>query len=200
MIRALCEKTILLHKGQIVTSDTSERAITRYIELNRSQNPVSSFNVKEDVNLAIQVVGGRVYDKNNKTLQTFDIFDQIYIEIDYIIRKPLIGAIIQLELTHNGSILFWSFDTDTDEQRINKPRQTGTFRSRIHLPSPLLKAGHYLISFYTGIANSERIHSLEEIIEFDVEIISRGATYLSYSERRPGIIATSLTWETVKLD
>jgi len=199
MIRALCERTILLHKGQIVISDTSERAITRYIELNRSQTSVSAFNVKEDPTLSIQVVGGRVFDKDNNPLQTFDIFDQIYIEIDYIIRKPLIGAIIQLELTHNGSILFWSFDSDTDEQRIKIQRQIGTFRSRIQLPSPLLKAGHYFLSLYTGIANSKRIHSLENIIEFDVEIISRGATYLSCSERRPGIIATALIWDTEKI-
>jgi len=199
MIRALCGRTILLNAGHILTYDTSEKAINTYLVMNRSQLSRAVFEANKDSRVSIQVIGARVCDIHKHTKQTFDVFEQIFLEIDYVIRKSVIGAHVCFEIKNNGAILFWSFDTDNNEKLVYDARQLGIFRSHIKLPCPLLKAGHYLVSFYTGIANSERIQTLEEVISFDVELISKGATYLSYAEKRPGMIAVSLDWETEKI-
>jgi lipopolysaccharide transport system ATP-binding protein len=199
MIKALCETTILLNQGKLIKFGESKDTIDTYVDKIRNDNIAESFNVKDDKNIIIQVTRGKVCRENGETNHTFDMFEKIYVMIDFIVRKPIVGANLQLEFKNSsGTILFWSFDTDRNEDLLYRPREIGTFRSRVELPYALFKPGLYYISIYTGITNSERIQSLEDILEFNIELVSKGSAYLSYAKKRPGLIASNLKWQTKK--
>ena len=78
-------------------------------------------------------------------------------------------------------------------------RQPGKYSAQIVIPGGLLKPGHYAVTLITGIANVQALHRINNALRFEVHLISRPATVLSYSEKRRGVIAMPLQWQTTRL-
>lgn len=195
MIRALCDRCMLMSQGRILLDGKAEDVIDSYNGLFTNQNNSPSFEIDEDNTLPIQILSGRVMGEKNKTKDKFDVFESITIEFMYVVHKFKEGLMVNFELKRNHSTLFFSFDTDKELKNL-KFRDLGKYVSRVTLPCPLLKPGHYTVTPGTGIANSKKIQHLEDIIGFDVELISQSSSLASYAEKRPGMIAVPLYWYT----
>jgi lipopolysaccharide transport system ATP-binding protein len=196
MIGNMCSWCILLSNGLISLTGDSQEVIGHYINSLITEKSKTLFEVEEDKSLPIQVVRGSIVDKNGKTQNRFDVFEEIALELECVVHKPVEGAIVNFELKRNGTTLFFSFDSDTDFGKLNF-RHPKRWKSRITLPCPLLKPGHYSITVGTGIANKNKIQHLENAISFDVDIFSKPSTFLSYAAKRPGVIAVPLEWRNV---
>jgi len=195
MIRGLCDRCILLNQGQIWSDGDPEKVIEDYIGSFSSQSKADSFEVDEDTSFALQIMRGQVMDETGQTRHRFDVFERIVLEVEYVVRKPVQGAIVNFELKRNGATLFMSFDSDTDPRKL-EAREPGIYRCHIELPCPLLKPGRYSLSTHTGIANITKAQRLEDILVFDVELLSKPSAFLSYAEKRRGVIAVPLVWQT----
>lgn len=198
MIRALCDRCILLNEGKVLTSGKPESVIDYYINSVKNQTNSVSFELEEDKSLSIQIVSGRIFGKNDEIKDRFDVFEPITIEIEYVVHQHKDGSMVNFELKRNNTTLFFSFDTDKEAVKLEN-RENGKYFSRIKLPSPLLKPGHYTVTPGTGIANSQKIQHLEDIIRFDVELLSQPSSFVSYAKKRPGMIAVPLYWDTHKV-
>ncbi|NJN02679.1 MAG: ATP-binding cassette domain-containing protein [Leptolyngbyaceae cyanobacterium RM1_1_2] len=194
MIHALCDRCILLDKGSVMLSSYPEEVTEIYLNSSIIGSQ-ARFKIEEDENLALQIISGKVLNSNNQNKDRFDVFEQIIIEIEYIVRKTRAGAIVNFELKRNATSLFFSFDTDCSPDLLHS-RQEGAYISRVKLPCPLLKSGFYSLTLGTGVANVGKIQHLENILAFNVELISQPSSLLSYAETRPGLIAVPLTWKT----
>lgn len=199
MIRALCERCVLLSEGKFLLNGKPEKVIETYLSSFNNEKNSAFFELDEDQNLALQVIQGKVVDAKNQVKDNFDVFDQITVEFKYIVHQSMEGLVINFELKRNGATLFLSFDTDTNIQKLEK-RELGLYKTRVHLPCPLLKSGKYSISVNTGIVNSSTFQHLEEILIFEVELLSKPSSLLSYAEKRPGMIAVPLSWHTNTID
>lgn len=195
MIRSLCSIGILLDKGKINTFGSVNDVVDSYIQNNMDEKQKSSFLLKDNNDISIKVISGKVIDENEEENDLFDVFSKIAMEFTYIISKPVEGAVVNFELKRNGATLFISFDTDEDVLNLN-PRVPGLYVSRIEIPSPLLKPGNYSISIKTGIINVATFQHLEDILSFNVELLSRPSSLLSYAEKRNGMIAVPIKWKT----
>jgi len=199
MIRSLCNKCVLLNRGCVETFDESDIAISKYLAFIKSDKKKSSFELGDDKSLIIQILSGRSIDKNGKIKDRFDVFDPIILELNYVVRKPTQGSIIKIEIKRNNQPLFWSFDSDLKPEVLDL-RDSGMYISRIELPCPLLKPGRYSVSVGTGIANSQSIQDISDCFLFDVELLSKPSTFMSYAEKRPGMIALPLNWKSKKFN
>ena len=195
MTRTLCDRCVLMHQGGISDDGSPESVIETYLNSVDMRKQSMGFQLEEDSNLDIQVIGGCVTDASNQLQDRFDIFTQIKIELEYKVRSPIRGAAVYLILERNGTTLFQSFDTDTDASRW-ETRQPGTYRSCISLPCPLLKSGHYSITCGTVIPNVAVLQRIEGALEFEVEFQSIPSASLSYAEKRSGVIAVPVNWLT----
>lgn len=195
MIKALCSKAILLEKGELIIYSESEIVIDRYAKGVSVNELMARFEVEENHAMPIQIVSGRVVGSNSGAGAVFDVFDVISIEIEYVVRKKLYGSIVNIEVNRNSSALFISFDTDNEPSKLSI-RNPGRYRSKIELPCPLLKPGKYTVSPGTGIANSTKIQQLYDALSFEVQLTSRPSTFLSYAEKRLGMIAVPIVWDT----
>ncbi len=195
MIRSLCSIGILLEKGNINVYGSVNDVVDSYIQNIRDEKQMSSFMINDTNDISIKVISGKVVDENENENGLFDVFSKIALELTYIISKPVEGAVVNFELKRNGTTLFISFDTDEDIQNLN-PRIPGIYVSRIEIPSPLLKPGNYSISIKTGIINVLTFQQLDNILSFNVELLSRPSSLLSYAEKRNGIIAVPIKWKT----
>ena len=194
MIRALCGRTAVLDKGMIAAYGETGEVIDNYLKTFASAKERHSFEVHVDTNMPIQFISGRVVGQDGKARSHFDVFDTIIFEFEYAVNKEMEGLLLSFELRRNGSTLFISFDTDSYPDRL-EGRKCGIYNSRINIPTPLLKSGRYTLTLRTGIINQQNYQTLEEILCFNVDLISRPSTFLSYAERRIGLLALPLNWE-----
>ncbi|NJL13750.1 MAG: ABC transporter ATP-binding protein [Microscillaceae bacterium] len=195
MVRNLCEKGLLLQSGKIIFSGEINKVVNTYLASYKNINNKLNFSLEANEGIAIQILRGRIYSLNETSTDTasFDIFDQLVIELEYMVSEDISGALVNFELMRGGETIFMSFDTDESSLLLNE-RKKGIYTYQIKLPSPLLKPGIYSITTNTGIPNITIFQRLEDVIVFEVDIFSKPSSLMSYAAKRKGIIATSLTW------
>jgi lipopolysaccharide transport system ATP-binding protein len=200
MINSLCTRGILLNKGRIEYSSTAAETVNHYLShLGSNEGNSTTVNLKENPDKKAQLLQLKIYNKEGEAKLTFDVFEQIFIEIQYILREDLAGVGVGLNIERNGEMLGISFDTDEDENRL-KTRKKGKYVSVVALPSPL-KAGSYNISSIgIGLTNVGGIDSVDHVFNFFVEENSFDPTFKSFSLNRPGVMYTCLNWDTKKIE
>jgi lipopolysaccharide transport system ATP-binding protein len=166
-----------------------------YQSFNESNSTSSSFTIAPDKGLHMQILSGRLLDKQGNDRSQFDVHEQIVLELTYVVRRQLTGTIVKVQLGAREQVLFWSFDTDTDLEKLNL-RIPGIYHSTIEFPAPLLKEGKYSVSVGVGIANGEAIQDVDDCLTFEVVLLSNPSSFLGYAKKRPGILALPLTWNT----
>ncbi len=195
MIRALCERCILLAEGQVQLNGPTDAVIDAYYDSLEASGNASEFAVDEDKTLPIQIIKGRVINSDGNSCERFDVFDRITFEFEFAVNEPREGLMVNFEVKRNNSTLFFSFDSDVDADVVMR-REVGHYKSHVEIPCPLLKPGHYSITPGTGIANSSKIQHLENALRFDVALLAQSSSLVSYAEKRPGLIAVPIKWKT----
>ncbi|MFC2071637.1 ABC transporter ATP-binding protein [Chloroflexota bacterium] len=197
MIKTLCERCILLESGRIIQDGESSQVISRYLtDISPDKGSEQSFTEDKSKNIQIRRVAVMDKDLNLKT--QFDVFEQVTVEVEYEVREEMVGSLVTLNLSREGVELFQSWDTDHNQELLNK-RLPGYYRARVNLPCPL-KAGSYIISTMTGIAYREVIERIREALSFEVEEISSTLEFHGCGRQRPGFIAADLVWKTERVD
>jgi len=153
-----------------------------------------SFNTEDNKSIDLQLLKGWITSEEGEICGLYDIFDIIKLELTYVVRKPLIGSVVNFEVRRNSSLIALSFDTDLNES-ILEHRKPGIYHCTVTLPQSLFKPGYYTITFNTGIINSATFQRLEDVIRFEIQLLSKPSSLLSYADKRPGIIAMPLPWE-----
>lgn len=198
MIRNLCRRCLFLDEGSIVSDGNPVEIVEEYLQSFTRMKNSARFMEQEKPGLGLQVTRGEVINEKGEIQDHFDVFDPIVLVFEYTVYRQQHDTVVNFELKRNGTILFLSFDTDMDPSKYTI-REPGIYRAHIKLPCPLLKDGVYTVTVNTGIANTCTYQRLEEVLTFEVSLFSKPSTLLSYADRRPGVLAMPLTWETVEL-
>ena len=197
MINSLCERCILLESGRIVQDGETSLVISKYLS-NISPAKGSERTSPADMSKAIQIRRVAVMDQELNLKARFDVFEQVVVEIEYEVRKEVIGSNMSLMLFREGVSLFVSFDTDHNRELLDK-RLPGYYRARVNLPCPL-KAGSYIIGAQATIVNVRAIDEIREALSFEVDEVSFNTSVCSYARKRRGVVAADLVWETRELE
>jgi lipopolysaccharide transport system ATP-binding protein len=192
MIRALCDRCILLKNGRITCNGRPETVIENYSR-DLDTESKSFFQIEEDPELPIQILKGSVLNSHGTLQNEFDMFEQVVIHLEYAVHREITGGIVNFELKRNDATIFLSFDTDKHPELLDH-REAGLYACRIELPHPLLKPGKYIITPGTGVANMHKIQHLADALGFEIVLRSRPSSFLSFAEKRPGSIAMPLNW------
>lgn len=160
MIKALCNKTALLTDGVLKSVGGTDQIIQEYIQFESDKNP-SSAQITTPLNpeVPIQILSIGLKDITGNFKKSFEVFEDVFLEIEHLTKEPTIGAIITFEVFRNESPVFVSFDTDQNPELLDN-RLTGRFISLIKIPKKFLKPGNYKIEANAGIANSRIIHKI----------------------------------------
>jgi len=198
-VRALCARCLLLSEGSITLEGSAVDVTQHYLEFDSLKKNVSGFTIERDPEIPLQVIGGTISDFNGRSRSSFDVFERIVLNIKYVVHKPIYGGMIGFEVKRNGDTVFLTFDTDSDDTAL-LPRERGDYEARVELPCPLLKPGYYSISVGTGIPNSVALQTLDSILGVEVRLLSRSPSTVSFAEKRPGLIAVPLRWESKRVE
>lgn len=200
MVREICDRVVLLQDGQVAMIGETNEIIDTYIEqFGASINKAVEFTCPEEPERPFQILSGRILNRDNESQQTFDVFDPICIELDYLVREETVGAVLNFLVTRAGEPVFLSFDTDTHPE-LFQHREPGKYKAKVTIPMPLLKEGNYSLTPTMGIINSRGAfhHRIVDAINFDVNLISKMGTMVSYERKRSGKVAVEIDWKTEK--
>lgn len=194
-INTLCNKGILLQKGQVMANGEVEKALVQYMQRNvigTGHQYVNMEAIKPDskaVILSACVLGS---DSNPSPSIFVDKNFSIKLEWRLNIHVPYLRAGIEI-IDSAGVIVLSSMDTDTTDLH-GKPRGPGLFNEILKIPPYMLMPGNYTVKAFAGMPSVERIMEIENLLEFEV---IDNHTHLSHvvGARRSGYIATPLQWE-----
>lgn len=201
-VKNLCSKGILLSNGKIENEGAVSDVLLAYSKIYSSNN--LTFNSEYYGNPTHDEMFD-IYEAKilNGTLQSQTVFntkENVCVYVKYYLKNKLYGSVINFSLDndYNGNTIFLSFDTDLATERLNE-RDKGLYEAYIQIPELLLKPGSYSITFNTGITNLQTYNRLEKCLSFGVTLADENESFISYSEKRPGLIAMPLEWNTNKL-
>ncbi len=198
MVNSLCNKGIVLTHGQISFEGSAAESVSFYLN-NFSGVKNHTVYFEADYNLPCQVMCVSLTNNKNELKNEFDVFEEITLSVEYEIREDINGVSLAFVLEKDGDIIFISFDTDYDSEKLNK-RVPGKYRSKVKLPSPL-KAGMYnFANIGFGSVNTTSININQNALSFEIKELSFDPTFKSYASNRVGIVPTCLNWQEIKLN
>lgn len=203
MISSLCDKCILLNKGEVYkTGNTNEIIQTYYSSGIASCGEVdfTGISTKYGDDVA-HILAARILDKSGNITTDVDIDESITIEMDYAVTCD--GARLTPNYyiyTADGILAFFVTDAPCDPKAELKLKK-GVYRSRFTIPGNLLNGGTYYIGFALNTIDKDILHFIKrDLLHFTVNdpiqgVVTRG----SYAGVWNGVMRPLLEWESIKI-
>ncbi len=197
-INSFCSRAILLDGGKVEADDCATAVTARYISSQSSDVGNQEIRYATKPELSGQIASLRILDCDGQSASRFQLFDTVRIQVEYVIREEMRGAIVGVDILFQGSPLISTWDSDEDSDQMNR-RVPGWYSAIFSVPTPLLKAGVYSIRAGMGVPNVRGIHNPPEELAFEIGEENVPASLLSYSMNRPGKLAIPIRWSTHSL-
>lgn len=202
----LCQTAILLDKGTKIIQGSVSEVINEYNfslfgnDGTDVEKHIYVFNEPKSNSDYIHRV--TLHKSNGSLSSTFLVMDSITINIEYNINRDYEHLAIAIEVKNSyGILIFTSVDYDWDNykhhnERINFPKKSGNYITKVSIPAPLLNEGRYELEILLTIG-PVRIHSVKNIF-FEVKEMGSFVSAVTHSNRG-GSIVIPLQWETTKV-
>lgn len=188
-ISSLCQKAILLDKGNLIEKGTSDFIIERYLNLgNNSSGEISWKNGLGDE--LIKLFSARILNSENEISINIDVQKHFFLELEYELLVDTSDVRIGFRvITSTGIVVFTSLDNDDDQKRLKKK---GIYSARIELPANFFNTGTYYITIAADIPHKKLCFFEENCLSFNIE--HTGGVGGDIVDGRLGIIRPFLRW------
>lgn len=194
-IQSLCQRCILLDRGEIKMIGAVRDVVERYLDMSASRTGLKCWDENEapgDENAKLKSI--RLCSSSGDTRSEFGTDEPIYVEIKYKIFKKLFPFRIGFALdSSDGMYMFYTSDDDMPTRQ--GMRQPGEYMSCCQIPANWLNTGSYYVGIEGGIFGVSSIFKNVPNLEFT--IISTGGPTSRFSEKRRGVLCPALDWEVI---
>ncbi|RRS32178.1 MAG: hypothetical protein P794_02030 [Epsilonproteobacteria bacterium (ex Lamellibrachia satsuma)] len=161
-LKALCNKGILLNKGQVIMHSSLNDVVEQYSKLIEKKDQRFSPLIADSADItSIQLCNDK-----GKVLKHIDTDTDIYITLDYRIkRKGQINMVINL--SKDGQFVFQSFN-NFDSLFYTK-KEPGDYRGVCHIPKQFLNNGQFTFSMTVFEENYSNPKVFLDVFSFAVE-------------------------------
>ena len=191
-ISQLCQKSILLERGNIVLNDKTDIVIKKY--LSKNESPRNTFeqmeNKEKEINLRKVILNP---DSENKSIDVLYNSD-IKIRIEYEINKPVFNCTVWLFVqSMDGIHIFTTTDCDRNLELLGK-RKPGYYKYDVLIPSKWLNLNEYNVVVGIVKNNPLIIYDRVETINFNIVDYDGSAPESIFGDHRIGILQPCLHW------
>jgi lipopolysaccharide transport system ATP-binding protein len=198
MISSLCQKGILLERGNIRFEGPVEGAIDNYLNSDQIGNGEIIFKDKLPGDQRAVFHSARIVGSNGSPTVNVQINEPFVIEIEYEIFEDGMRVYPNLHIKDAyGQYVLVTADSEIDPDSVLKNKK-GRYTSNCTIPENLLNAGTYYIGFAVGSMYPLHVHFFEPDLLFVTinDPIDGIKTRLTgYSGPVPGIVRPLLKWE-----
>ncbi len=184
----LTRKCAFLSKGRIVDFGDTQSIVQKYIGQNFSRE--GCWKNPKTTSHPLQVTELRLVNRLGNITNEFEVRDGFTVELDYIIRKPVRDAVIELWLYSSDSqLVLKTGDFDLNPE-LRSQRAPGLYTARVQIPGQYLNRGSFYIVLNSGLPigvtfDQEQVASFE-MVEREGELIRSG---------RGGYLIPGFNWE-----
>ena len=161
LIKDLCDKAILLEKGEIVLKDVPERVCERYLEIVKRKEELSQYPVfpkyPEDIEKIkigwgscrkrseVDILEVNLKGENKKRKNEFKIGESFEVEVKYKVNKEIFNPHFGVAIFREDYLYVYGPNTEFDGINI-KRLKPGIGKFSIIYYRPLLASGNYCLS------------------------------------------------------
>ena len=169
-VKQLCTKGILLNKGRLSFSGTSQETIDKYLETNQAFEISDSFSRIKEEHKDIQLVTAQLLDSNNLPRQQFDISEDIYIELILNCSRIVPNLYGYIAIKNSQEEVFIESDTLDYLPNSLENVTNGNNIFKIKIRSNVLAYGVYTIyiSFASSFADNFNVDIPGDILKFTI--------------------------------
>lgn len=201
-VRSLCPRALVLERGQLVFDGVTEDAVHRYL----GQSAGAGSAVVEGAALRLRVAKERVYsdapffeceriavlDDEGLPRTTFRSDEQIAVEVDYRVLRPIPALRVLVTLADENQATVLRTETLDDESNAGRPLQLepGAYRSIVHLPRHLFGDAEFDL-------NVSLIAEVNQVVDY-AGIATIETTFAGFGTNMRGsaVLRPRLTWRT----
>ncbi len=198
MIRQLCDKCLLLDHGHVVAYGDVNEVINQYLAMRADLPVVAHVDYPQNDNEYGQIYRITLKNADGETAGNFEVFDDMYLEVEYELRRNLAGVAIGMLISGAQGAIFHGFDTDTDKEKLEM-REAGRYVARAKIPG-ILKAGKYNITISLCRPSLDGIDPKKDALTFYVDEKSVDTSMAGYASRRIGTVAVLPDWQEERME
>lgn len=198
-VTRLCRRSIALNKGQIISQGPTQKVVDEYLNLSQRIAPERIWS-KETApqNEIVRLIECRMVNSSGETCQTFQINEEVGIEITYEILEDGHIIVPGFHLLSQERIpIFVVQDVSAEWHR--KERQIGTYTSTAWFTPNLFAEGHFINDIvFNSYLPENRVHfHAEDALCFEILDPMNGTTARGdFKGILPGVIRPLANWQT----
>ncbi len=196
-LKALCTKGLLMVNGEIEYDGDINHTIGKY-ENAISQKLYAQWVNESDKGNTIYLNTITIIDSKGKTCTDFISTDDIFVQMNIVVKEPHEHVKIGFDLIKNNEIAFRSQQIDTSDITFF---DEGDFTITCHIPKNMLNEGRYAIKPQFSIHCVKNLLSYDEnAVMFNVKLDPTISDYHSilHEHNHPGILYPALSWKVSK--
>lgn len=195
LISRLCDKVIILEKGKILINTDTTTAIRKYTKTSLGITTKREWDLTKNApgenNAKLKSI--RIFNSEGKSLNFFDIQDDLYIEVVYQNLQNKSSVFTSLEFCNEENVLLF---VTTDWGKTTKSK--GLYKSTVKIPGNLFAEG--LIRTTVKFSSSRpmlRIHFTEsDVLTFQItDKGAPGSMRDGWAGDIPGVLRPKLDWK-----
>ena len=189
-ISSLCTSAILLERGLMKSSGSTDNIISQYLTTDNSLKPFQEFEDqdKEVYFKKIAIHSGKDESASNE----LDVRYPVTIKFSYKVKNFINGTSIAFSIfSKSGTKLFYS--SEKIENLLGEiDDKTGAHTAEVTIPGNFLTPGSYFINASLQIENIQLFDFKEGTIHF--EIIESGTSLHKFKGKNIGLVLVDLDW------
>ncbi|MCK9344981.1 MAG: polysaccharide ABC transporter ATP-binding protein [Candidatus Pacebacteria bacterium] len=190
-IQQLCNKSILLEKGNIVMFDTTDKVVDHYLNDTKGLNAVSEFNTNHGKDVQVSKI--TILNKNNTPAARIPISEDFSIKLNLEVNNDVTGVIITLQFSYQGEVVLISSISDQAEKLSDFKK--GDYEVIVSVPKFLFNVGHYHFDVTVDKVFVERL-DIRQYIGFEIQDINNPKT-AAYNGQNLGVMASILDYKVI---
>ena len=195
-IQELCSRCILIEKGNLTFSGTTNDTIDKYLGINNPDELGVSYSQLKKENSLCFISDISLFDGERKIKNIFDMSDEINVCLKYKLIENSNNFDVSIIVARNGVDVFFSIDTD---QITFEKREQGNYSAAIKIPKQFLKEGFYSISVYfRNPLNGSHYNVYKNVVKFEIQSNYINTSNKGYHKDRQGYVIFPGQWSVVK--
>jgi lipopolysaccharide transport system ATP-binding protein len=199
-VRRLCERGILLDKGELIAEGSAEGIARQYLQsLDSPDDGVRTWHDPADRpgDELCRFTAVRVTDENGEPAGTMFSSHPIAITFEFELAALHPSFTVAFELmTQDGVIVLNPHHRDVRDDLLPQ-FELGKNAFRCTIPPGLLNAGRYVINLRSSLHNIRWVAYEDSVLQFDV-VVDHGETPFLNAQPRPCVVLPVLDWAAVE--
>jgi len=195
-INRLCSRAILLEKGKLSADGSAAQITAKYLSGSAEESGSRQWNVNDAPGTEdVRLLGLSLLDKEGSAKSVFDVGEDLFLHIRYLVEKPDIAFRCSTMFHTQGVVAFTSI-----EPYENIRPQKGKYSSILKVNANLLAESEYSVSVsaFSSSGEKNRFFRVKNAINFQVyDSMKNRSARGDYAQNLAGVMRPVLSWSTI---